>query len=542
VRFAETRNSQLAVWLLGIAMLTAATASAQDSKDARPLSSARPSYELTGRVPYLLSSVRSGVLAIIDPLAGDLVFLDESAKILERVPFPDGIVPDRLFEEKERIVYIDVTGTVAVALSRDVRIPGPPVDALKRVAVPAAELRLRWSPGPKPQPLVPITRGGKVIDVKLEPSEGRRIANAELLGTDACGNTYARLDELAASDDGKIDVRVNVARLGQTGRLESKTQIPLEGMHSIPEGFADVSNDGTLWIAITRSDGTKIRKVPFEGKRVRPCIVRDGSGAADVDEEPPGQTAAGERSVPSLVEYEAEDPDAETATADVEAAEPGPPTKRTEIIARALRFLELKWELSSANWEKWKTEGKPPKKTKLEIENECAKDKKKYWRRPTNLGSADPGEGGRTISAMPYKWGGGDTPESFLRKLREGKLAGDVCTCRQKVHGYCIVPQSAGIDCSGFVSAAWGISKLGTWQLDDVADTVTNLYDAKPGDALINPGHHVILVRERMPGPDLKFRTIESTIELSCQGICQRVRGVAAFRGYRLIRYKSAVD
>ena len=43
-----------------------------------------------------------------------------------------------------------------------------------------------------------------------------------------------------------------------------------------------------------------------------------------------------------------------------------------------------------------------------------------------------------------------------------GALAGSLCTCRQAEYNYCVFADAAGIDCSGFVSRAWGIDKRGT--------------------------------------------------------------------------------
>ena len=70
---------------------------------------------------------------------------------------------------------------------------------------------------------------------------------------------------------------------------------------------------------------------------------------------------------------------------------------------------------------------------------------------------------------MPYRWGGDDTPQTFKARVRSGALAGDICTCRSAALNYCLVQGSAGVDCSGFVSRAWGIGKRGTSGLLDVA-------------------------------------------------------------------------
>ena len=56
---------------------------------------------------------------------------------------------------------------------------------------------------------------------------------------------------------------------------------------------------------------------------------------------------------------------------------------------------------------------------------------------------------------------------------------------------------AAGVDCSGYVSQAWGLtSKLGTW--DIASNKITeeiDWYEMKPGDVYVVPGVHVMLFR-----------------------------------------------
>jgi hypothetical protein len=75
--------------------------------------------------------------------------------------------------------------------------------------------------------------------------------------------------------------------------------------------------------------------------------------------------------------------------------------------------------------------------------NECAGRQK-----PHNLATG-------TYRSVPYDWGGGDTPALFNTYMtRNAMFAGDINVTSEGC--------SRGVDCSGFVSAAWGISRVGT--------------------------------------------------------------------------------
>jgi cell wall-associated NlpC family hydrolase len=94
---------------------------------------------------------------------------------------------------------------------------------------------------------------------------------------------------------------------------------------------------------------------------------------------------------------------------------------------------------------------------------------------------------------VPYKWGGFDSLESFNQGLAVGKKAGDQCatTCSGKGYGSIAV---VGVDCSGFISRAWGLAKhTSTRNLHKVADPLVSYGYLKPGDIVNKTGSHVRL-------------------------------------------------
>ncbi len=102
---------------------------------------------------------------------------------------------------------------------------------------------------------------------------------------------------------------------------------------------------------------------------------------------------------------------------------------------------------------------------------------------------------GKPAKGMPYKWGGFDTPESFLQGLSEGKKAGDVAnTYKVRADNAAISRESVGIDCSGFISRCWGLKEhVSTKDLPALCDPVA-WEDLRMGDILLKPGHVLMFV------------------------------------------------
>ena len=103
---------------------------------------------------------------------------------------------------------------------------------------------------------------------------------------------------------------------------------------------------------------------------------------------------------------------------------------------------------------------------------------------------------------MPYCWGCHGSLANFRLRVEAGTMAGNVCTRN--------APRTdvAGVDCSAFVSAAWGLSvHYTTAAIPAIAKTVENPWDLKPGDALNKPGSHVMLFLRFTP--DRKAEVME---------------------------------
>ncbi len=101
---------------------------------------------------------------------------------------------------------------------------------------------------------------------------------------------------------------------------------------------------------------------------------------------------------------------------------------------------------------------------------------------------------GAPMKSVPYKWGGFDTPESFLRGLQQGKKAGDVATKFKREHGDSVVSgESVGIDCSGFVSRCWLLREhCSTRELPGICTRLASWDELETGDILLKDGHVIL--------------------------------------------------
>jgi hypothetical protein len=98
-----------------------------------------------------------------------------------------------------------------------------------------------------------------------------------------------------------------------------------------------------------------------------------------------------------------------------------------------------------------------------------------------------------THTAMPYQWGGFDTPQSFIEKIQRGYAAGDVSSAQKRRLGDSAVSsEAAGVDCSGFISRCWRLPRsYSTAELPQISDRI-GWEELLPGDILLNDQHVVL--------------------------------------------------
>ena len=484
----------------------------------KPLGLKRNLPEELGQVPDHFFWLRSGLQAVQDPLDGQLVFLDDDGRIVGRATLPAGFVIGQAVQAANAVRLIDVTGHKQMSIARNLdsgairslqAIPVMPDGATRAGLVTrrgAQQLMLRSEERANERPL----------DVRS--LTGAPLAQAYEIGPAAGDNRFVVSEEIVATVP-RLQVRVFVRRYNRNGELTGLIHVPLDGMEMVPHDFITVTGTGVVRVLVPTAGGVTIRDYEFgappRGRRLREQDLKNL-----------GRTLR-EIPVPSAVTGETHYRFRSLEAPHLEVTAAAPPVSRENILANARAYLTVNWVMQAENF------------SKPGIENACTPQQGYIWLRPRHFSKELIGT---TIGPMPYRWGGDDTPNTFRIRTEWGALAGNLCTCRDAELNYCIFADSAGIDCSGLVSRAWGIEKRGTAGLLDVADEVKDLTELKPGDAFDWPERHVRLFTGMAPGAETAFTVLESSTRFDCEGVCVATYRPSELNGYRIIRYRGASD
>lgn len=154
------------------------------------------------------------------------------------------------------------------------------------------------------------------------------------------------------------------------------------------------------------------------------------------------------------------------------------PITRNQVEQRALNMINLTWTFNSS------------KNTNISPN----------WASAVKMPAQFQGVTSAQEVGIPYTWGGLDSLDmasynapwtNFIDAINQGAYAGNV----QTDYNYGYIPGTAGLDCSGFVQAAFNIHdyKQSTQTLLQNYFTQINMSDIKPMDILDNPSSHVAI-------------------------------------------------
>ena len=284
-----------------------------------------------------------------------------------------------------------------------------------------------------------------------------------------------------------------VARYASNGKLEGIYELPLENT-PLTRRFVTISGDGDVYFLRTKADALEVVGVGFRSLR----------NASVIDLRLPRTPAKNLLAGKSDGKFDA-----------IAAVRP---SNRQQTIETAFAFEGLQWKLTPANY------GSDP-------DTACTGFDR--IRRPWYL----QGKVNQEVRGVPYCWGCHGSLANFRLRVEAGTMAGNVCTRN--------APRSdvAGVDCSAFVSAAWGLSvHYTTAAIPAIAKVVENPWDLKPGDALNKPGSHVMLFLRFTP--DRKAEVMESSTG-GCNGrVCRNIYPLAALleRGYVPVRFRALAE
>lgn len=145
---------------------------------------------------------------------------------------------------------------------------------------------------------------------------------------------------------------------------------------------------------------------------------------------------------------------------------------------------------------------------------------------------------GSTITGMAYCWGGGHTISQFNNGIAGNGKAGNRCTSQQG--NCCWRSNTYGVDCSGFVTRAWGRteSHLGTGQLPGICVAIPQPAAIRRGDIFNLVNSHAALFSS------FASNGTPNIIESSATDwkVSARNRPWSYFNGYTPLRYKDVTD
>ena len=317
-----------------------------------------------------------------------------------------------------------------------------------------------------------------------------RLGTVEFLEIDNSDRFYV-LGENIPESGGKASTFV--ARYASNGKLEGIYELPLEDTPPARR-FVTISGDGDVYFLRTKADSVEVVGVGFRPLR-NPTVINLRQPRAPAKNRPDEK-------------YEGQ----LTGIAAVR------PSNRQQTIETAFAFEGVQWNLTPANY------GPDP-------DTACTGFSR--VRRPWYL----QGKINQQVRGVPYCWGCHGSLANFLQRIDAGTMAGNVCT-----HN---APRAdvAGVDCSAFVSAAWGLSvHYTTAAIPAIAKKLENPWDLKPGDALNKPGSHVMLFLRFTP--DRKAEVMESST-CGCNGrVCRNIYPLAALleRGYTPVRFRGLAE
>jgi hypothetical protein len=331
------------------------------------------------------------------------------------------------------------------------------------------------------------TKDGNERIAQLDLRVRNRLGSVEFLEIDNTGRLYLLGEDIAESGVGAVTF---VARYAANGKLEGVYELPLANTPLTRRSVA-ISGDGDVYFLRTRPDGVAVVGVGF-----RPLTK-------------------------ALIDLRPQRPDllsSDLANRKFSGIAAVRPSNRQQVVETAFAFEGLQWQLTPANY------GSDP-------DSACSGFSR--IRRPWYL----QGKLYQQVRGVPYCWGCHGSLANFRAQIERGTKAGNVCTHDNPRNDV------AGVDCSAFVSATWGLSiHYTTAAIPAIARTLENPWDLKPGDALNKPGSHVMLFLRFTP--DRKAEVMEASTG-GCNGrVCRNVYPLGGLlaRGYAPVRFRALAD
>ena len=533
--------------------------------------------ELDG--PQAIYAGRSGEVYVLDQVNSRVVSFGgkDTTGPSRSLALPDGLEPTDLIATENglvvwdgRPVALDIRDdglTRSLAVSRDVGAAGDPtvrsmfgqtgtMEAESEDQAKASATRSVTGPA-APLPGGPVrksvaTHGAGPVSALFTPAPGRtamtvevtslssqarlaqlkvitgdQLGAVELLEVDKLGRLYV-LIELVTGRKGPA-AKTLIARFAQNSNYEGYYDIPITPEVALARRFVTVSPDGDVYFLRTRKGTVDILGVGFspvqadKQREVETRLAKEKAKSAKVKPKGKAQPAEPQLAAAGPLSAVLSLPAAVGGKTDENATVVDPsryaivatgPLSRRRVIETAFAFEAIRWRITPATY------GSDP-------DWHCSGFDR--IRRPGYLR----GKIGSEARGVPYCWGCSGSLANFASRITKGALAGNVCTRDDPRR------DMAGVDCSSFVSAAWGLSThFTTAMIPTIAAPIADPWTMRPGDVFNKPNSHVMLFLGYTA--DRKVQVMEASPG-ACNGrVCRNVYPMASLlaRGYTPRRFR----
>lgn len=279
---------------------------------------------------------------------------------------------------------------------------------------------------------------------------------AEYIASDEDGTIYAVYTKLVKNCS-VLSGELTLLAFSPEGDCTGTYVFPTEEYAYLPDAYVQVLKNGNVYVLLTGKQTVKVCKIALH-EQADSKLTELADAAKKLEEKYRDDTSYRKRAGLACTEQVT--------------------LSREQVWQRALAMAEYTWTLRKTNTLVSKSEPG----VVLSGEIEAAKKK--------NEGTSGWKE---VIKGIPYCWGGfyaldtGFKGNTFQKVIDNGYVAGNI-----NATGY-LKYMTAGLDCSGYVSAALGFTKKqSTSGLNDIGSSVKNVKKLQQMDLLIHPGDHVI--------------------------------------------------
>jgi len=278
---------------------------------------------------------------------------------------------------------------------------------------------------------------------------------AEHVGTDEDGNVYS-IHTMLVRDCSVLCGELTLQAVSPEGKKLGSYVLPVEEYAYLPGTYIQVLGNGNIYLLVPTEQTVEVRKISL--KQETDSRLEEIENTAETLE----------AKYVSDTRYRKR-----TGTACTEEIE----VSREEVWKRANAMANHKWTMKRTNTLTSKSE------PGVDLPREIAAIKAA---REGNAWSAE-------LTGIPYCWGGfyaldvGFKNLTFDEAISKKYVAGNINST-----GY-YKYMTAGLDCSGFVSAAFKLkSKQSTRGLSDVGSKISDVRKMEQMDLLVQPGEHII--------------------------------------------------